>query len=430
MNESKIKVLVITYYWPPAGGSGVQRWLKFVKYLRDFGIEPIVYTVDTDHLIQDKTLLKEIPEGIEVIKRNIKEPQQILSLFGGNSKKQGAGFLESKPSLAGRIMRYIRANFFVPDARKYWVKPSVRFLESYLKRNPVDVVITSGPPHSLHLIGMELKSRLKIKWISDFRDPWTNIDYFHKLPLTKKSFKRHQYLEKLVVENSDRVLVVGNTMKKEFLSFNKEIDILTNGFDTNQKKGEFSLDEKFSITHVGMMNADRNPKILWRVLANLCKENKAFCKTIKIHLIGKIAEVVREDLKIFEDHQVDITDYLSHTDIVSYQCASQVLLLSINRVPFAKGIITGKIFEYLQAKRPILAIGPEDGDAAYILRNTNAGKIFDFKEEMNLKQYISVLFEQYKKGNTVVNSKNIDAYHRKNITEDLARIIKKTICQA
>ena len=163
MNESKIKVLIITYYWPPAGGSGVQRWLKFVKYLRDFGIESIVYTVDTDHLIQDETLSNEVPQGIEVLKKSIQEPQQILSFLGGKSKKQGAGFLESKPSLIGRIIRYIRANYFIPDARKFWIKPSVNFLTSYLKDNSVDVIITSGPPHSLHLIGMQLKLKLNVR---------------------------------------------------------------------------------------------------------------------------------------------------------------------------------------------------------------------------------------------------------------------------
>jgi len=425
MKTSEIKVLIITYYWPPAGGSGVQRWLKFVKYLRGFGIEPIVYTVDTDHLIQDDTLLKEVPQGVEVMKRPIKEPQQILSFLGGKSKKQGAGFLESKPSFTGKIMRYIRANYFIPDARKFWVKPSVDFLTTYLKENPVDAIITSGPPHSLHLIGMRLKSKLKIKWISDFRDPWTNIDYFHRLPLSKSSLRKHQQLEEAVLKNSDQVIVVGNTMKEEFLPYNQQIDVISNGFDTAENDKNVLLDDAFTITHVGMMNADRNAKNLWRVLKRLSDTNEDFKNALKIRLIGKVADEIKEQLSIFEKDQIECIDYLNHTEVHKYQRASQVLLLSINNVPNAKGIVTGKIFEYLQAKRPILAIGPEDGDAADILNATKAGKIFDFQEEKKLEAYISLLFEQYKGGNLVVDSKNIEGYHRKQLTEELARIIKK-----
>ena len=429
MKESKIKVLIITYYWPPAGGSGVQRWLKFVKYLRDFGIEPVVYTVDTDHLIQDETLQNEIPEGIKVIKKPIREPQQILSFLGGKSKKQGAGFLESKPSLLGRIMRYIRANYFIPDARKFWIKPSVNSLKGYLKENPVDVIITSGPPHSLHLIGMKLKSKLNIPWISDFRDPWINIDYFHRLPLSNRSLKKHEQLEASVVKNSDHVIVVGNTMKQEFLTFNPNVHVISNGFDTVENREEVTGNDQFTITHVGMMNADRNPKLLWQVLKRLSEKNADFKNSLKIQLIGKVADEIKEELTVFEDRQIEMIDYLNHTEVYKHQRVSQVLLLSINNVPNAKGIITGKIFEYLQAKRPILAIGPEDGDAADILNTTKAGRIFDFQEEKKLEEYISLLFRQYKEGKLVVDSNNIDVYHRKKLTEDLARIIKKTNAQ-
>lgn len=421
-----MKVLIITYYWPPAGGSGVQRWLKFVKYLRDFGIESIVYTVDTDHLIQDETLSNEVPQGIEVLKKSIQEPQQILSFLGGKSKKQGAGFLESKPSLIGRIIRYIRANYFIPDARKFWIKPSVNFLMSYLKDNSVDVIITSGPPHSLHMIGIQLKSKLNVKWISDFRDPWTNIDYFHRLPLSKKSLKKHQQLEESVVKNSDHVIVVGNTMKQEFLRYNSQVDVISNGFDTSEREEQIALDSHFTVTHVGMMNADRNPKNLWKALKKLSDKSDDFKKALKIRLIGKVADEIKDQLSIFDQSQVDFIDYLNHTEVYKHQRASQVLLLSINNVPNAKGIVTGKIFEYLQAKRPILAIGPEEGDAANILSITNAGKIFNFQEETKLEAYISHLFEQYTEGNLVVDSKNIERYHRKQLTEELAKIIKKT----
>ena len=234
--SSKKKALIITYYWPPVGGSGVQRWLKFVKYLRDFDIEPIIYTVkNPSYPILDDSLLSEIPEGIEIVKQKIFEPNSLLSIFGSKSKNESAGFLDPNPSFLGKIMQYIRANYFIPDARKYWIKPSVRFLSNYIEKNAVDVVITSGPPHSLQLIGLQLKKQKGVKWISDFRDPWTEIDYFHQLPLTKKATKKHHILEEEVIRKSDMILVVGDTMKKNFLKYSDSIEVITNGFDTNEK---------------------------------------------------------------------------------------------------------------------------------------------------------------------------------------------------
>jgi hypothetical protein len=211
--SSKKKVLIITYYWPPSGGSGVQRWLKFSKYLRDFNIEPVIYTVDNpSYPIKDTSLESEIPSGLEVLKQPIFEPNSFLSIFGNNKKKESAGFLNPNPTLLGRFFQYVRANYFIPDARKFWIKPSVKFLSNYLKNNEIDLVITTGPPHSMHIIGLVLRDKFKIKWISDFRDPWTEIDYFQQLPLTKKLIKASSI--RAESRKSDMVIVVGETMKK------------------------------------------------------------------------------------------------------------------------------------------------------------------------------------------------------------------------
>ena len=374
-----MKVLIITYYWPPAGGSGVQRWLKFVKYFRDFGVEPIVYCPENpSYPIIDKSLIDEIPEGLEVLKQKIFEPNQIL-----NSKKkhQSGGFLQSNPSFLNRCLHFIRANFFIPDARKYWIKPSVKFLENYISKNTIDAIITTGPPHSLHLIGRRLQQRTHIKWIADFRDPWTDIDYFHQLPLTKASLKKHQKLEKEVVSKADTVLLVGKSMKENYLKFSKNIHVITNGFDDFIGEKELNLDSKFSLVHVGLMNADRNPIILWETLKELVLEEQGFQEDLLINLIGTLSDEVSKSLKEFEEKNIQKIAYLSHNEVRKYQLTSQVLLLCINKVPAAKGIITGKIFEYLQAKRPILAIGPEDGDAAEILKNTNSGVCVGFENK-------------------------------------------------
>ena len=420
-----MKVVIITYYWPPSGGSGVQRWLKFVKYLRNFDIEPVVFTVDNpNYPITDESLLTEIPKNIEIIKVPIWEPNNFLSIFKKNKTSESAGFLNPNPTFVGKMLQYVRANYFIPDARKFWVKPSTTYLEKYVLENKIDAFITTGPPHSLHLIGLHLKQKLNVKWIADFRDPWTAIDYFHQLPLTEKSKKKHKLLEKNVLGKADAVLVVGKTMKENFKHFNKNIHVITNGFDDEISEVKSTLDSKFSITHIGLMNDDRNPVILWEVLHQICEENEVFKEDLLIRIIGKTAESVDQNLSKFHKKNIEKIAYLNHVDVKEYQHKSQILLLAINKVPSAKGILTGKIFEYLQAKRPILAIGPTDGDAAEIIRNTNAGFAIDFDDEIELKSVILKLYNHYKAGNLAVNSLNINQYHRKELTKDLATIIK------
>ena len=426
--SSKVKALIITYYWPPAGGSGVQRWLKFVKYLRDFDIEPIIYTVkNPSYPIIDHSLEKEIPKNIKTLSLPIFEPLSLQSIFGGKNKSMSAGFLEANPTFFGKILQYIRANYFIPDSRKFWIQPSVKFLTKFLNEHHTDIVITTGPPHSMHLIGYELKKRFPIKWISDFRDPWTEIDYFHQLPHTKKTIAKHFQLERKVIETSDSVIVVGHTMKEKFLQFTNEIDLITNGFDDQNINFSKALDGKFSITHIGMMNSDRNPTILWQVLDEICRTNFEFKKDLKIKLIGKIDADILDDLKVFDDENVECISYVNHQEVMKYQSSSQVLLLCINNVPSANGIVTGKIFEYLQAKRPILAIGPEEGDAAKIIRDTNAGVIIDFNNKVKLKEQLLLLYQKFQNKSLTSDSNGIEQYHRRNLTEQLASVIKRTL---
>jgi len=424
-----LKVLIITYYWPPAGGSGVQRWLKFVKYLRDFDVEPVVYTVDNpEYALTDETLQNEIPENIEILKQSILEPNNLLSKLKSKQKDTSVGFLNPNPSFIEKKLHYIRANYFIPDSRKYWIKPSIKYLSNYLKNNNIDLIITTGPPHSIHLIGLGLQKKNSIKWIADFRDPWTDIDYFHQLPLTKNSLEKHELLERKVLKNADSVLVVGKTMKENFKKFNKKIHVLTNGFDSNLINENFELDKKFTFTHIGLMNADRNPIVLWKVLAKMAIKNIEFASDLQVKLIGKSALEIHTSIKEYGlENIVQFIGYLPHQKVIDHQRSSQVLLLVANNVPSAKGIITGKVFEYLQAKRPILAFAPEDGDLAEIIENTNSGIVIDFNDEEKLKKVMVDLYEKFKQDKLTVNSKSIEQYHRKNLTGKLAKIIKGII---
>lgn len=418
------KALIITYYWPPAGGSGVQRWLKFVKYFRDFDIEPVVYTVENpNYPIIDESLLGEIPNNLEILRQPIWEPNNLTAIFG-KKKKESAGFLSSNPSLFGKLAHYIRANFFIPDTRKFWIKPSVKFLEAYLKEHHIDVVISSGPPHSMHLIALKLKKQLGIKWIADFRDPWTEIDYFHQLPLSKKAIEKHYLLEEDVLKNADTVVVVGNSMKEKYVKFNKNTLVVTNGFDSEFYDVKTELDAKFTLTHIGLMNSDRNPKMLWEVLAEIINENKKFANDFELKLIGKVANSVLTDISNFGlKKNVTLINYVAHNKVIEFQKKAQVLLLLVNNVASANQIITGKIFEYLMVKRPILAIAPKSGDLAEIIDKTDSGFVIDFEESDLLKKTILNLYSKFKQQKLEVKSKNTEQFHRKELTKKVAHII-------
>lgn len=423
------KALIITYYWPPSGGSGVQRWLKFVKYLRKFGVEPIIYTVDNpEYVFSDDSLIKDIPEGIEILKQPIWEPYQLANLFSKKQKDASAGFLGQQTSSIGKIKNYIRANYFIPDARLFWIKPSVKYLKNYLKEHQVDVVISTGPPHSLHLIAQQLKKESNIKWIADFRDPWTDIDYFHHLPLTEKSRNKHHQLEQSVLKNADEIIVVGNSMKENYAKFSNNLTVITNGYDTEPSTENVTLDKKFSITHIGLMNADRNHLFFWKVLSEIVKENESFKNDLEIKLIGKVDDSILKSIQHFGlESNLNLIKYLPHDEVLKNQLTSQVLLLSINNVPASKGIITGKVFEYLQAKRPILAIAPKEGDLAVILEETNSGKVVNFEDEISLRAILESYYKSYQENNLQVKSTNYQHFHRKNLTAQLSKLILKCV---
>jgi glycosyltransferase involved in cell wall biosynthesis len=417
-----LRALIITYYWPPAGGSGVQRWLYFVKYLREFGIEPVVFTVDKpSYPIVDKSLESHIPEGIEVIRQRIWEPGNLVAKKGNDS----SGFLPENPTLFQKFKQYIRANYFIPDARKFWIRPSTRKIIKYLKKNPVDWIITTGPPHSVHLIGKRVKAKMGVKWLADFRDPWTEIDYFHHLPLTKSSLFKHQRLEYEVVSSADKVIVVSNTMKKQFEELNPNCTVITNGYDDANLSTVPEIDKQFTLTHIGMLNADRNPEMLWEVLAEMIYDNEEFEEKVQINLVGHIADEVRQSIRSFElERFVNYTQYIPNYAVPAFQMKSQVLLLIINNVPSSKTIITGKVYEYLRSKRPILAIAPTDGDLADIIDTTQSGIVVDFIDKEGLKRAIEIYFKHYLKNQLIIKSINTEQYHRKNLTQHLALLLK------
>ncbi|WP_452603308.1 glycosyl transferase family 1 [Pontimicrobium sp. MEBiC06410] len=423
----KKKVLIITYYWPPAGGPGVQRWLKFVKYLPDFNIEPIVYCPENpNYPLIDKSLITDVAKDLTVIKQPIKEPYKIASIFSKKSKTISKGIIpvEKKQSFIEKAMLYVRGNFFIPDARKNWVKPSVAFLYNYIKTNAIQTIITTGPPHSLHLIGLQLQQRLDVKWISDFRDPWTTIGYHKQLRLTEASKAKHKTLEHEVLNAADEIVVTSNNTKVEFETItNKPITVITNGYDVEKVKTQ-ELDTKFSISHIGSLLSKRNPLVLWKVLKALVEEEKGFAEDLEINFVGAVSDSILKTIASYKlDTYVKNRGYVPHKEAIMYQKKSQILLVVEIDSEETKSIIPGKLFEYMVSQRPIIALGPKDSDVEIIINKTNTGKYFDYNNYKELKELLKAHYIAFKKNDLKTQPINLQNYSRKKLTETLSKLI-------
>ncbi len=421
------KILVITYYWPPAGGPGVQRWLKFVKYFPEFGFEPVVYVPDNpNYPLVDEQLVGEIPAGTQIISQPIREPYHWASMLSKNKTKRiSSGIIsERNPSLMERILLWIRGNFFIPDARKSWVAPSIQFLSEFIEKEKIQTVITTGPPHSLHLIGLGLQQKLDLEWIADFRDPWTSIGYHKKLRLTRASRERHKALEKQVLNTADKIVVTSPTTQKEFEQItNKPIKVITNGFD--EELSPVSLDEDFTISHLGSLLTGRNPISLWEALHELVHEHPKFAEHLRIQLAGVVGQEVLASLEEFGlTSYVSQMGYLSHDRVVEVQQKSQVLLLLEIDSEETKGIIPGKLFEYLNANRPILGIGPNGWDVTSIIDETQSGTVCMHGDKDRLKRVLLDWHSQYERDSLIVNSRNVDKFHRKALTASLTKFLQ------
>lgn len=428
MKPEPKKLLIITYYWPPAGGPGVQRWLKFVKYLPDFNVQPIVYIPENPtYPIIDNGLQSEVSEKAIILKKKITEPYGFASFFGKNkTKKISSGIIpnQKKQSFLEKTLLWVRGNIFIPDARFLWVKPSVKYLKKYIEENQIDTIVTSGPPHSLHLIGLQLKKELNVKWFADFRDPWTTIGYHKALKLSSSAEKKHKALEKEVLTTADTIIVTSKTTKTEFQAItSKPIEVITNGYDV-EKVSKQPLDEKFTLAHIGSFLSERNPRILWKALKELTKENPDFRRDFQLKLIGAVSQEVLDTISEFRlnDYVLNL-GYVSHQEAVEHQRKSQVLLLIEINSEETKSIIPGKLFEYMVSERPIIALGPEGSDFAEIITSTNTGVFFLYDELEQLKELLLKYYNLYKEQNLKVHAVGLQQFSRKSLTEKLSKLI-------
>lgn len=423
------KVLIITYYWPPAGGGGVQRWLKFVKYLPQMGYQPVVVVPENaDYPTNDETLLNDIPKETEIIKIPIWEPYQLFKLITGKKKneKVNTGFLfdDGKKGLVERLSLWLRGNILIPDPRVFWVRPVVKRLSKTIEEINPEVVITTGPPHSVHLIGLKLKQRKKVKWIADFRDPWSTIDYLDFFNLSKFARNQQRRLERKVLQESDLVLSVSENWKKELQELGaKKIAVITNGYDESDFANYQKVHSgKFIFTYTGLITSLRNPKKLWELLEELLKTNPKIAAEFELRLIGNIdLQVIKGiESKKHLSSKLNYMGYLSHSEVLKAYSESSMLLLLINQSDNASGHIPGKLFEYLAAQTPVLAIGEKNGDVGRILQETGNGEVFDHREEGLITDFIRTVFE----GSLATNDEKIQLYSRKELSKRLIQQIE------
>jgi len=429
------KVLLITYYFPPCGGIGVLRCLKLAKYLREFGWEPIIYTAENAHYPSyDYSNLKDIPEGITILRQPIFEPYTFYKKFTKQKPTANANnalvATDGKRDWKHKISVWIRSNFFIPDARAFWIKPSVNYLTKYLKVNHIDAIFSDGPPHTNTMIACLLKEKTGIPWLADFQDPWTQVDYYQRLSLTKWADKKHHKLEQKAFQHADAITIVSEVWKKDLESIGaKNVSVVVWGYDEDDFKDlQPTFDKKLTITHAGLLGDDRNPKLLFEVIAELCHElGENFRQAIEIQLIGQVdTSVIQSYTSCGIANYVRLIPQLERKEAVKYVVNSQLLLLLLNQADNAMGRIPGKLFEYLAVQRPILCLGLPDSDVDKILQQTQAGQTIEYTNKVLLKKQLISYYEQFKaKGHLHQQNLTSTAYTTRNLTQKVATLLDK-----
>jgi len=428
------KALILTYYWPPGSGPGVQRWLKFSKYLPQFEIQPTVITVKNgSYPSTDESLLGDIPSELKVHHTKTVEPFAIYNALRGkkgNSVEVGMGNLKGKPSMLSKVANHVRANYFIPDARKGWNSFAYKKAVEIIDSDKPDCIITTGPPHSTHLVGEQLSREKGIPWIADMRDPWTSIYYNAFLNRTEQTKKKDKSLEDLVLQKASAVVVASTAMKDEFSDRSKNISFIPNGYDEEDFENLIQIDrDKFILAYTGNLKSNQNCTALWEAIKELA-ENNDFRTNFRLEITGNVDEGIRNEWKKLELEEFIVhKPFVPHKQAIEIMHSSHMLLLPIPKSENNKGIITGKIFEYLASRRPILSIGPKDGNASEILSLCGKEPMLEYSNKIGMRTMISSAYINFKNNNLERVTGNLiyRNYSRMGCAEQLSNVINQIV---
>ncbi len=429
------KILIITYYWPPSGAIGVHRCLKFAKFLRNYEWEPIIYTAkDAQYPYLDSSNFKHIPEGITVLKRKILEPFNLFKLFSGRKKTSvltnPVQVRDKKQKFVDKLSIWIRGNFFIPDARSLWIKPSVRYLSKYLKENKIDAILSDGPPHTNTAIACKLSRKFNIPWLADYQDPWTQVDYYKEFMLSNFADKKHKKMEQEAFQTAKKTTIASPTWKKDLESIGaKNVDVIFWGYDEDDFVGiEAQKQDDFVISHAGLFGHDRNPTDFFKALKDLMSENKLFADKLKLKLAGPIDYFVKQAITEADlDQNTELLGSIPRNDALQLTVNSSILLLPLNKADNVQGRIPGKLFEQMRSNVPILCFSPKGTDVENIINETKTGKSFEYSDYQGIKNYILELFENFMENKINKENKNIEKYSQKNQVEKLAEYLNEII---
>lgn len=393
---SSKKILIISYYWPPSGGVGVQRWMNFALQLKAKGWEPIVLTPSNPQFeIRDEKLLERV-KGIGVHTVPIWEPFNLFhKLTGGknrNNVQQGLVLEKSSKSFFDKLTVWVRGNLLIPDPRVFWIRKASASALKLIESEGIETIITTGPPHSVHLVGRRIKRISGVKWLADFRDPWSKWDVLKKLNTSNLAMSVHRRLEKSVLHESDQAVTVSNRLATAFGG----IEVLNNGISVPKQLIEREPDEgSFTIGYFGMLNELRNPSQLWLILDQLCRENPVFAKKLRIKIGGIVSESIKDELGMLEElkDRVEFLGYLSHEAVQEAYLDCNILLLLLNKTDNSEWILPVKFFEYLTAKRMILSLGKRASDLGDLMRGRDIGEILSYSEIDEIRAFILDVFE-------------------------------------
>ncbi len=420
-------ILIITYYWPPSGGVGVQRWMNFAIQLKKRGWNPIVLTPQNPYFaIRDEELAEKVKK-IPIYKIPIWEPFDLFHKLTGNRDRknvqQGLVLEKKNKSLKTKLVVWIRGNLFIPDPRIFWLKVASKKALEIIKKENIGTIVTTGPPHSMHLIGRKIKRKCDVKWLADFRDPWSKWDLLTKLNTSAIVLGIHRRMEKSILKEATSCTATSKRMAEEF----GNIEELNNGVSLHPLKDIKPNDSHFTIGYFGLLNEIRNPRQLWLLLEQMCKENQFFANKLKLRIGGIISETIKKEISNLPalSKKTEFLGYLPHSTIQKEYSLCNILLILQNKSTNSKYILPVKFFEYLAADRMMLCFGEKESDLGDLMNEKDIGKILDYHEIDEIKTFLIDIFENKKKPNPKDIATLFKQFSHTNLVKKLEKILLK-----